>query len=140
MLVASAANLKVLIDAAEAAWPQESCALLVGHAPSLVHAVIDAVELSPNRADDTLRRFEIDPALRIGLERELRGSRRSVIGVWHSHPNSPAEPSAIDAMNVFEPHLVWLITGMKDGQALESRAWRPRLDGGFQPAPLHLLY
>ena len=135
MLVLGAAHLKIIADAAEAAWPEEACGLLVGRTgPGAVWRA-DRVEPAANIADDRRRRFEVDPGVRIGLERELRGTDRAVIGVYHSHPDGPARPSATDRDLVYEPHLVWLITAVRDGQAVHTAAWMPTGDG-FRHLPI----
>jgi proteasome lid subunit RPN8/RPN11 len=126
---------KRLVDAAEAAHPEEACALLIGRRGLGLNFRVARVEFSPNVAADKARRFEIDPGLRIGLERELRGQAEQVIGVWHSHPNGLAEPSATDAAMIYEPDLVWLITavvpGVAAGQAIQTAAFVPMQSGKF---------
>ncbi|ABC21914.1 M67 family metallopeptidase [Rhodospirillum rubrum] len=98
-----------LTRAAEAAHPVEACGLLVGRrdgAGFVVDAVHPAVNLLVDSHPD---RFEIDPRLRIGLQQDLRGSGRDVIGHWHSHPSGVAQPSPTDAAMAFEGSLLWLI-------------------------------
>lgn len=110
---------------ADAACPGEACGLLVGKG-----SVVMALAPSANLADAP-DAFEIDTALRLRLQRRLRGRARAVIGVWHSHPRTRAEPSARDIAGAWEPDLIWLITGT-DG----TRAWRPDA-GGFRELALH---
>lgn len=97
------------------AYPEEACGLLVG----LPDAVFRA-EPAANVAEDRRRRFEVDPRLRLRLHRELRDGPHAVVGVYHSHPHGPPEPSATDLAKAFEPDLLWLIVAA-DGAA---RAWR----------------
>jgi desampylase len=131
--------LQRLVEAGEAAYPEEACALLVGRAGLGDIRHVERIELAANVADDRRRRFEVDPGLRIGLERELRGTHRRVIGVWHSHPDHPAQPSATDAAMAFEPDLVWLITAVIGGQAAASAAFAVCDHGpGFRPLALLL--
>jgi proteasome lid subunit RPN8/RPN11 len=131
-----AAALKRLVDLAESAYPDEACALLVGRRLLGDHYRVSRVEPARNVAPDPRRRFEVDRGLRIGLERELRGKPQQVIGAWHSHPDGPAAPSAVDAARIYEPELVWLITAVSGGQALQSAAFLPARGGGFRPLPL----
>ena len=125
---------KRLVDAAEAAHPEEACALLIGRRGLGLNFRVSRVEISPNVAADRRRRFEVDPGLRIGLERELRGKADQVIGVWHSHPNGLAEPSAADAAMIYEPDLVWLITAVVAGQAIHTAAFIPQAGGAAAPS------
>lgn len=103
---------------AEAARPAEACGLLVGQGRRVTG-------LAPSRnLSDAADAFELDAAMHLSLQRRLRDTGRTVIGVWHSHPLSPARPSARDAAGAWDASLVWLITGT-DG----TRAWLAAADG-----------
>jgi len=128
MLVVEADHLKAIADDAEAAYPLEACGLLVGRLLPGDHRVVARVEPAQNVAAEPKKIFEIDPGLRIGLERELRGQALSVIGHYHSHPDGPARPSARDLAMALEPDLAWLIVAVAKGQASHMRAYLPRLD------------
>ncbi|HYM30062.1 MAG TPA: M67 family metallopeptidase [Candidatus Cybelea sp.] len=130
MLLISAGHMKHLTDAAEAAYPHEACGLLVGRTGVGAQRVVERIEISGNVAADTLTRFEVDPGLRIGIERELRGGPKCVLGVWHSHPDHPAAPSETDLAMAYEPDLVWLITAVYAGQAVQTAAFMVRDGGG----------
>jgi proteasome lid subunit RPN8/RPN11 len=142
MLWLAVADFKLLVDLAESTYPNEACALLIGRRGLGDDFRVARVEPSRNLASDTRRRFEIDPGLRIGIERELRGASEAapmrVIGVWHSHPDGPAAPSATDAAMIFEPDLAWAITAVVAGQALFSAAFLPARGGGFRELALRL--
>ena len=51
---------------------------------------------SDNVASEKAKSFEIDPALRLNLQRRLRGGDDNIVGLYHSHPDHPAEPSGTD--------------------------------------------
>lgn len=142
MLWLHADHLRKLVMLAESAAPEEACALLIGHRNLGDDWRVSRIEASRNVADDRLRHFEVDPGLRIGLERELRGGEQKVLGVWHSHTDGRSEPSAEDAARVYEPELIWLITAVSDGEALHTAAWAPSADAAgvtFRPVELRLL-
>lgn len=147
MLLIATDHLRTLVTEAERRYPDEACALLLGASGPGDRRDVVRVELSPNIAADRRQRFEIDPGLRIGLERELRDQRAqgrdiNIVGVWHSHPDGPAAPSATDAAMVHEPHLAWLITAVSTGEAVQTTAWLPldyvRGPNGFREIPLRL--
>lgn len=126
------------------AYPRECCGLLEGYrTPFLLRQAEDEVSknevltLSLSKGDaDTSEiahvvalhpmpniaqeadRFEIDPAAHIALLRTLRGSRRGIVGCYHSHPNGRAEPSERDRANTDDEGFLWLITAV----AAETRA------------------
>lgn len=113
---------------AKQAWPEEACALIVGRGEPAAD-----LRLVPctNIAEDRRRRFEVDPAERIRLELALRGTPERIVGIWHSHPDGMARPSATDTAMVYEPDLIWLITGCSNGRHCETKAFRPA-GGGFE--------
>jgi proteasome lid subunit RPN8/RPN11 len=122
--------LRRIAAAAERAYPEEGCGLLVGRVVRAgegrermiqVSAAADSLNIAPPPRRST---FEIDPALRLRLLRTLRGTADAVVGHWHSHPDAPAIPSARDAAMVYEPDLLWLIVAVADGVAGETAAWR----------------
>lgn len=82
------------------------------------------------------RRYVIDPAEILGLEKELRGSGEEIVGFYHSHPNHPAEPSEFDRSHAW-PWYTYLILSIVDREPAGLRAWS--LDGEtsvFHPGPL----
>jgi proteasome lid subunit RPN8/RPN11 len=117
---------------AAAARPREACGLLIGRTTADGVAVTG---LAPTRnlagSDDA---FEIDTAMQFALQRRLRGTSESVVGVWHSHPSGAPVPSARDAEGAWEAGLAWLITAGED-----TTAWQALGEGqGFAPARLIL--
>lgn len=134
------AQLRAIEAAAEAAYPEEACGLLVGRRAPDGDWRVGAVEASANVAEPPrTRRFEVDPRLRLRLERRLRGRPDSIVGLYHSHPDGAAEPSERDRAMVFEPALIWLITAVGRNRAPATRAWRPTADGAaFVPVRLAL--
>jgi proteasome lid subunit RPN8/RPN11 len=122
--------LRALPRLAAAAMPREACGLLVGRAAA---DGVTVTGLAPSRnlaaAEDA---FEIDAALQLALQRQLRGTAEAVVGVWHSHPTGAPTPSARDVEGAWEAGLAWLITAGE-----ETAAWRALGDGaGFAPAVL----
>ena len=136
----SPAQLQAIERAAEAAYPEEACGLLVGRAEPGGAWRVNAVEASANVAEPPrTRRFEVDPKLRLRLERALRESPNSVMGVYHSHPDGRAEPSETDISMIFEPDMIWLITAVSEGRAGTTMAYKPAEDGAaFLPLGLDL--
>ena len=134
------AQLQAIEQAAEAAYPEEACGLLVGRAEPGGACQVSAVEASANVAEPPrTQRFEVDPKLRLRLERALRDSPEVVVGVYHSHPNGSAAPSETDISMIFEPDMVWLITAVTDGRAGTTMAYKPTEDGSaFRPLRLEL--
>ena len=120
--------------AAEAAYPTEACGLITGRLTNssilVVTRVVEAQNILASKATD---RFEIDPATRISLEKDIRGTNEQLIAHYHSHPDNPAQPSSTDLEKTHEPELVWIIVSVMAGKATNMTAHRV-IDGasGFE--------
>ena len=97
--------LQSIADHARRMAPNECCGLLIGDSARIAKA--QAVE---NRAADTFRRYEIDPRDLLAAMKQCRGTGLDVIGAYHSHPRSGAEPSPSDLEEAFGDFL-YLIAG-----------------------------
>lgn len=103
---------------AREAAPRECCGLLLG-TPSRIDESVRTRNVDPNP-----NRFQVDPAEHIAWNRRLRGTRRSIVGVYHSHPASPAEPSASDIAEAHYPEFIYLIVSLAGTAAAWTRAFR----------------
>ncbi len=131
-VVVGSSVLHAVRDSARTAAPHEACGLLLGRAEP-GRFVLTACVPSQNIASDPIRRFEVDPAVRLRVQREARGGGEPMIGLYHSHPAGSAAPSAVDRRCLHEPGLVWLITG--PDPSWEIRAWLALTDD-FRELPL----
>lgn len=126
--------LEHVAKAAERAYPEECCGLLIGRSTGSAVCVTGIAESDNVAPSQRSRRFEIDPALRFAVMRRLRDGCDEVggyelggyeiIGHYHSHPEGSTAPSAYDASRVFEPDLLWLIVAVAAGRAREMGCWR----------------
>jgi proteasome lid subunit RPN8/RPN11 len=90
--------------------PDECCGLLVGSSDLIEEAVATRNLLAhPSR-------YQIDPEQHIALNRRLRGTSRSVIGAYHSHPRTEAVPSPSDIAEAHYPEFVWVIVSLAGDQ------------------------
>ena len=97
----------------------EVCGLLGGRAGAAVscHPVA-------NVADHPERRFRMDPRGQIDAFRVLRAAGESLYAIYHSHPQSPAEPSATDRAEAAYPEAATLIVSLLEPGVPQVRAWR----------------
>jgi [CysO sulfur-carrier protein]-S-L-cysteine hydrolase len=102
---------------ARAEAPRECCGLLIGM-PARVDEVVPTRNLDLRQS-----RYQVDPAEHIRLNRVLRQTGRRVVGAYHSHPVSPAEPSPSDIAEAHYPEFIYLIVSLLD-PAPSLRAYR----------------
>lgn len=105
------------------AQPDEACGLLIGHMTGTTAAVARAVVSRNVAPAPRHKRFEIDPALQLKYQRELRGTDTAIIGHFHSHPNGLAVPSDADRDAPGEDGLLWLIAAIQDDRLQSLRAF-----------------
>lgn len=101
--------------------PRECCGVIAGR-----DGVLIQVYETPNVAEGN-RLYEIDPARLIELEfRELPEQGSEIVAIYHSHPESPAYPSATDVELAFWPEAVYLICSLADRDRPNVRGFRIR--------------
>lgn len=137
MLVIAPDHLKQITDAAEAAFPRECCGLLAGRGGPAegsirVTRVVPAANVTEDNAEDS---FEVAPQARFDLHRALEGTDERLVGHYHSHPNGIARPSPRDLARAYEADLIWVVVGVRGGQAAQVTA-HALADGAFHEIPL----
>lgn len=128
----SASALSAMQEAAKKDYPLEACGLLIGIINSgwQVDEARQIENLNRERAAD---RFQLDPAGYRSVDRELRGTGREIIGVFHSHPDCPAKPSPTDLESAWEG-FVYPIISIYNGEVTDTLCWALSKDGNrFQP-------
>jgi desampylase len=116
-----------MVHHAESAAPFECCGLLLGTSDTIIEAVP-----VPNAANDPRRRYLIDPRDHFAVVRQARRRRLEVLGAYHSHPRSAAQPSFTDAAEAFAD-FVWVIVGLAGTPEVTAWAWA---EGNFNPVRL----
>ena len=122
-LVLAAEQAAVIRRQGEADYPNETCGLIGGRVDGDRGIVMRLVPL-PNERQDSLRnRYLIDPDAFRRAQLELDRAQLDVLGVYHSHPDHPAEPSTFDREHAW-PRLSYVIVGVARGRAGDLRSWR----------------
>jgi len=78
-------------------YPDEGCGVLLGSLDAEGSVRIVDVTSARNMIVERSRdRYDLDPADLLRADREARDRGVDVVGIWHSHPDHPARPSAFD--------------------------------------------
>ncbi|OUM94453.1 MAG: hypothetical protein A9Z00_15265 [Thermobacillus sp. ZCTH02-B1] len=135
MIVIAREAYERLIEACKAAHPLEACGLLL--APGGPSDVIDWIRPVRNAHPQPDRAFRFDPEDWVRAWAEARRSRRRIAGFYHSHPASPAAPSAADLdawRRAGSPELTYWIVSLSDAVRPAVSAWRLRSAGPGAPS------
>jgi len=109
----------------EADYPHEACGLMGGTVEGEGERTVVAqlVPLANQRLDAAHNRYLIDPDAFRRAQSELDRAGLEIVGIYHSHPDHPAEPSAFDREHAW-PRLSYVIVTVAAGQGRDMRSWR----------------
>jgi proteasome lid subunit RPN8/RPN11 len=130
MLTISASLLSTLATHLEAAYPNEGAGLLLGAAGNgskEVRAILPLENRWEGEAHAKRHRFLLTSQDMLAGEQEAARRGLEVIGIFHSHPDHPAEPSGFDRDWAL-PWYSYLITTVAQGRAVRHRSWLLRDD------------
>ncbi len=108
----------------ERGYPDEVCGLLIGEVRDGERIVRDviAVENAWEQVDERRRRFRIGPDVIAREERRAREAGLSLLGFYHSHPDSEPHPSETDRDFAW-PSYSYVIQAVYKGIALNLTSW-----------------
>ncbi len=117
---------------AERVYPEEGVGLLLGKNDGERRHVVSILPLSNVREQASRRnRYLLTPQDYLRAEQEAERRNLEVLGVFHSHPDHPNQPSSYD-LEWALPGFSYLITSVWSARAMESRSWRLKGDrSGF---------
>lgn len=145
-LYLTANQLTIIKRHAQATYPQECCGIIVGdpanHQVTDIHPVQNAwtpdclpSEFATNAGHSHRDRYWIDPTDLLRVMKTSRTSGRSIIGIYHSHPDHPAIPSECDRQLAW-PQYVYIIVSVQPQQVSDCLAWQLDAQQQFQPIDL----
>ena len=77
-----------------------------------------------NNAENPKARFLLEPSQQIAAMQAMREKKESLFAIYHSHPDTPAMPSATDIAQASYPDAVHLIISLNTKGVLEMRAFK----------------
>lgn len=101
--------------------PEEACGLLAGHRVG-DQLQASAVFITTNlfRSDT---RYRIDPAEQLAAFNQIDALGLELVGIYHSHPNGPDEPSPTDIAEAYYPEAAYLIWCNRGGKVWTCAAY-----------------
>ncbi|PZN51595.1 MAG: hypothetical protein DIU65_11040 [Proteobacteria bacterium] len=108
----------------EASYPNEGGGFLLGHVQGNDVHVVDIVSVeNVFPAEEQYHRYAMTPQDWARLEDEADSRGLTLVGYYHSHPDSPAIPSAYDRDHAL-PNFVYIITSVQGAKAVDMKVWR----------------
>ncbi|MGZ8536752.1 MAG: Mov34/MPN/PAD-1 family protein [Flavisolibacter sp.] len=123
MLHIDSKAMEKMIKDAERTFPDECCGFFFGKEEENIR-FISAITVVDNSKDgDKRRRFKISAKDYLKAENFADENELTLLGVYHSHPNSPAIPSEHDRVSA-QPYFSYIIISVFDGLYSHARSWQ----------------
>ncbi|MBA3638176.1 MAG: M67 family metallopeptidase [Acidobacteriota bacterium] len=118
------AVIDAIVEQARRERPLECCGLLIGTGDEVIQS------RAARNARASAVAYLVDPRDHFDAIRDARAKGLSVVGAYHSHPRSPAQPSETDIREANDPDFIHVIVSlaneepqvaafrMNDGQAI----------------------
>lgn len=119
--------LETIREHGRSAYPLECCGLLLGRADPGGKVVLELRPMQNSREDIPERRYLISPEDLLQVEKEARKKGVDIVGVYHSHPDHPAQPSEFDRDHAF-PWYSYIIVSVIKGVVEDLGSWTLRDD------------
>ena len=110
-------------------YPDECCGFLFGKEEEDKRNITSIIVVTNSKDGDKRRRFEISPRDYLKAESHAEENNLVLLGVYHSHPESPALPSETDRQAA-QPYFSYIILSVMNKQVDDIRSWR--LNNEFQ--------
>ncbi len=131
MLELTVAQRDAIVATCVRALPLEGCGLLVGDGSR-----VDEIVPSPNAAASA-RLYEVDSRVLLRAHRDAEARGLSVVGVFHSHTHSAAEPSPTDVAQAPDPSWHYVLVSLRDHETV-VRSFRIG-DGRVEEEPVAVI-
>ena len=108
----------------ERTYPNECCGVLLGKnvagEGNRVHCIVFA---GNTRTDSAHNRYHIAPQELIKIQREARARELDIVGLYHSHPDHPAQWSSTDFGEAHWLGCSYVITSVEQGKATVTNSF-----------------
>lgn len=107
-----------LLEHSKTGSPDEVCGILAGK-DEKVEKVYRMINKDKSRTS-----FFMDPQEQLKVMKEIRASSLDFIGIYHSHPETKAYPSAHDVKLAFYPEVSYVIISLRDENNPDVRSYK----------------
>ncbi len=121
-----------MVAQAKAQAPVETCGILAGRG--------DRVEklYEMTNVDNSSDHFMMEPKEQFAVAKNIRAAGLEPLAIYHSHPETPARPSAEDIRLAFMPDVTHVILSMQEPAKPEVKAFKIE-DGVVTAMPVKIV-
>ena len=106
----SADIFKQIVVQAQAEAPVEACGILAGR-DNKVEKLYKMTNV-----DNSSDHFMMEPAEQFKVVKAIRSAGLEMVAIYHSHPETPARPSAEDIRLALTPDVIYVIVSLQNGK------------------------
>ena len=99
-----------MVEQAKAEAPIEACGILAGSGGK-----VEKLYKMTN-ADKSCDHFMMEPKEQFTVVKDIRSAGLKMLAIYHSHPQTPARPSAEDIRLAFTPDVIYVIVSVQDAK------------------------
>ena len=101
-----------IVEHCKNALPNEACGLVAGTIENGIKTITKVYLLT--NMDASSSHFSMNPEEQLKTVKDARANGAEIIGSFHSHPNTPAMPSAEDKRLAYNPDMEYLILSLQE--------------------------
>lgn len=136
MLTLRKADADAMLEHARRAAPREACGVLGGRDVGSERRV-EVVMPCRNAHGAPEVAYALDPLDQLRAYLAIEDDKRlGVLGVYHSHPRGPQEPSPVDAAEANLPGATYVVIWLAPAPGWGAWRWKPPV--GFEPEPVRV--
>ena len=113
---------QVMNEDAVKSYPDECCGFMYGAEDEDGRSVSVAIPVLNSSVENKARRFQISPKDYMTAEKYALDNDLQLLGIYHSHPDHPAEPSEHDRVAA-QPWFSYIIISVVKGEVSRTRSW-----------------
>lgn len=114
MIKISRLHVENIIKQAKDHLPIECCGVLAGYIHDESAEVIEIYPMT--NIDNSPEHFSLDPKEQFEVYQDIKGKGLKLLGNYHSHPMTPARPSAEDIRLAYDPKAFYTIISLASDQ------------------------
>jgi len=97
-----------MVAQAKALAPIEVCGILAGS-----NGKVEKFYKMTN-ADNSSTHYMMDPREQFATVKDIRSAGLDMLAIYHSHPETPARPSAVDIRLALTPNVIYVIVSLQN--------------------------
>jgi proteasome lid subunit RPN8/RPN11 len=106
----------------EETYPHECCGLIIGTVDSQARIASTSRRCGNLNTERAVDRYELDPKDMLAAQKEFEDGPLDIVGIYHSHPDHPSEPSQFDTDHAW-PGWSYMIGSVEKGKIGPVQSW-----------------